>query len=197
MVLRLSPRAMLAAVGVSLVVIASACGSSGSASTTSAAAPATTTATTAASTGGAGAPAGQSGGRGGRGGQGGGAFTAFTDCLSQRGVSVPDVSLAGGNGGPPADGSFPRRGGNGGPPASGSFPGGSVPGGGVPNGSFPANGQGGGGGFDPTTMILRRLGLDASDATVKAAADACSSTLDGAFGGRGGQTPPAPSSTTA
>ena len=100
------------------------------------------------------------------------AITAFTDCLTQQGISVPDVSFGngGGNG----------QGGNGGPPADGSRPDGA------PTGSFPRRngGQGGagnGGGFDPTTMIIQRLGLDTSDAAVKAAVDACTPALTAAL----------------
>ena len=67
---------------------------------------------------------------------------------------------------------------------------------GAPTGSFPANGtrgsvpgggrgQGNGGNFNPVDMIVQRIGLDTSDASVKAAVDACSSSLTSAMPNRG------------
>jgi hypothetical protein len=114
---------------------------------------------------------------GGRGGQMQEAITAFTACLSEHGVTVPDISVpeGRGDGQPPFDGSRPA-----------TRPDGSVPAGATP-GSFPRR-NGGGAGFDPVQMIVQRLGLDTSDATVEAAVDACSSTLTAAFPNRGQDT---------
>ncbi|MFT3851828.1 MAG: hypothetical protein QM733_03680 [Ilumatobacteraceae bacterium] len=140
------------------------------------------------------------------------AITAFTDCLEQHGISVPDVSTPTGRGNGslpagsiPADGQGPRAG-EGGPPADGSFPtnggggNGGANGGGA-NGNGGGNGGGGGngnGGANFTTMIVERLGLDTSDATVKTAVDACSSTLTSASpNGGGAPGDQAPTTTTA
>ncbi len=102
-------------------------------------------------------------------------------------------------------------GGGGGPNGTGGTggtgqrtPGGGSRPAGAPTGSFPRrpNGTGTGtgtGGFDPTTMILQRLGLDTSDPTVKAAVDACTPALTAALpsgGGAPGGQPPAESTTT-
>jgi hypothetical protein len=169
-----------------LVLLVSACGSTGSPSArtssepSSSSAPATTQQP--ATDGSTPAPAstdqpatdGSAPQVGGRGGQMHEVITAFTACLGEHGVTVPDISIpeGRGNGQPPFDGSRP-----------GTRPDGSVPAGATP-GSFPRR-NGGGAGFDPGQMIVRRLGLDTSDATVEAAVAACSSTLTAAFPNRG------------
>jgi hypothetical protein len=104
------------------------------------------------------------------------AMTDFTACLRDHGQQVDDITFGGPGGGPgqngapgnstPADGSRPA-GGFGGPP----------PGGSPPNGNAP-----GGAGFDPTTRLIERLGLDTNDPAVKTAVDACKSIITDAFG---------------
>ena len=100
----------------------------------------------------------------------------FTACLRDNGLEVDDLDFAAGRpdgatGAGPIDGSLP---------AAGQVTGGSVPPGGFQGG--PPNGQAPGGeGFDPTTRIIERLGLDSSDPAVTKAIDACQSILDSAF----------------
>jgi hypothetical protein len=108
------------------------------------------------------------------------AFNDFTSCLRDKGVQVNDIAIGQGrNGG--AGGAGNAGGGGNGPGA----PDGSVPPGGF-NGtppSFPAGGANapGGAGFDPTTRLIERLGLDATDAKVKAALSSCQPALLAAF----------------
>ncbi|MCU1397579.1 MAG: hypothetical protein JWN62_688 [Acidimicrobiales bacterium] len=109
----------------------------------------------------------------------------FTACLRDNGLDVDDITF--GNGQGPAAGG----GGFGGPPGTGATrgttPAGATPADGStpPGGGFggpPGTGGGtGGAGFDPSARIIDRLGLDATDPTVKTAIAACQSILDSAF----------------
>jgi hypothetical protein len=113
------------------------------------------------------------------------AFNTFTACLRDNGVQVDDVTL-------PEPGSRPA-GPNGSAPQGSAAPGGSdgsAPAGGFQGGPPPSGqaGAAGGQGFDPTTRLLERLGLDPQDPAVAKAVSACSSALDGAFPGRGATT---------
>jgi hypothetical protein len=110
------------------------------------------------------------------------AFNDFTACLRDNGVQVNDITIGQGRNGAGGNG----NGGNGNP--GGGNPGapdGSVPPGGF-NGtppSFPAGGANapGGAGFDPTKRLIDRLGLDATDAKVKAAISTCQPALLATF----------------
>jgi len=162
--LPLSPTRGLLLTGAALALVVSACGSdSKTASITTEQAATTTTVAAQQPTGST-----PEGGRRGAGMQE--AITAFTACLGEHGVTVPDVS-------------FPSRGDGGQPPFNGSRPAnapdGSLLANGTP-GTFPGRGNGGGN-FDPVAMIVQRLGLDTSDATVEAAVDACSPALTAAM----------------
>ena len=167
--LPLSPTRGLLLTGAALALVVSACGSDAK-STSITAEEAATTTTVAAQQ-----PTGSAPQGGGRGAGMQEAITAFTAGLGEHGVTVPDVS-------------FPSRGDGGQPPFNGSRPAnapdGSLPANRTP-GSFPGRGNGGGN-FDPVAMIVERLGLDTSDATVKAAVDACSPALTAAMPNRGG-----------
>ncbi|MCU1364423.1 MAG: hypothetical protein JWN39_62 [Ilumatobacteraceae bacterium] len=111
----------------------------------------------------------------------------FTACLRDKGLDVDDITFGNGQGRANGGGGF------GGPPGTGGATGGSVPAGATPgDGSTPpgggfggppgtGGGNGGGAGFDPSARIIERLGLDATDPTVKTAIDACQSILDSAF----------------
>jgi hypothetical protein len=111
------------------------------------------------------------------------ALTSFTSCLRDQGLNVDDITFGAGpggdRGGPPNSSDGSQTG-----PGNGTGAG-NGPGGGFQGGPPPDAAGGNGQGFDPTARIIERLGLDESDPTVKAAVDACSSTLDGAFAGRG------------
>jgi len=112
------------------------------------------------------------------------AMNDFTACLRDQGLDVDDVTMGGPGGGGPS-----------GPGGPGDLPDGSVPtgsGGGFGNGNFggtPPDGSGvpggpggpGGEGFDPTKMLISRLGLDETDPAVTTAISACQSIIDGAF----------------
>ncbi|MCU1501916.1 MAG: hypothetical protein JWM12_1270 [Ilumatobacteraceae bacterium] len=175
---RTSSRLTLAALGTTLLLAVSACGSSGSTSSAATVAPATTpivapSATTPSS--GTGTPSGPdaTGSAPAGGGAPGGAransaelqaaANAFTACLREQGVDVQDITMGAG----PTGGSAPT-GANGSRPARAP--------GSAPNGSFPGRGNGGGG-FNAVDLIVRQLGLDTSDATVSAAVNACTSTV--------------------
>ncbi|HEY4332389.1 MAG TPA: hypothetical protein VGM78_07465, partial [Ilumatobacteraceae bacterium] len=147
----------------------------------------------------------------GRGANGqGGAFNAsaiqdglndFTACLREQGLNVNDISFA--NGAPGGRGT--GGGGFGGPPGTGGGTNGSVPAG-ATSGSTPGGGggfgppgtgvgrrggnggNGRGAGFDPSTAIISRLGLDAEDPAVTKAVAACQSILTAAFQGGTGTT---------
>lgn len=114
------------------------------------------------------------------------AFNDFTSCLRDHGLQVNDITF----GRPPTGG---------GAGAGNGQTGGSTP----PNGSTPAGGFGGppgsnrpndngnapgGAGFDPTTRLIERLGLDITDPKVKTAVDACSSIITSAFNPTGSTT---------
>ena len=103
-----------------------------------------------------------------------GAMNDFTACLRDEGLDVDDISF-----GQPGDG-------------------GGAPGGGAPDGSIPAGGGGfnggppgtppdgaatgpGGGGFDPSQIMIERLGLDDSDPAVTAALAVCQPIMDDAL----------------
>jgi hypothetical protein len=112
------------------------------------------------------------------------AFNDFTSCLRDKGVQVNDITIGqgrngGGNGGGNAGGGG-LGGGNGGGAPDGSVPPGGFNG---PPPSFPAGGGNapGGAGFDPTTRLIQRLGLDATDPKVKAALSSCQPALLAAF----------------
>ncbi len=192
---RMSSRLTLAAVGTSLLLAVTACGSpSKSASTvagTSAQSPAATTpaATRPAGTtpSGAATPSGTDASGSASAGRTGGvrnaaaiqtATNAFTACLREQGLDVQDIIMGGGarNGGSAPSSSFPTRG--------------DVPRGSFPGGSFPGRGNGGGG-FNIVDTIVRQLGLDTSAAGVSAAVNACTPALQAAvpnFGGGGSTT---------
>jgi len=99
----------------------------------------------------------------------------FTACLRDEGLAVDDITFGppgganGSNGtGGATDGSVPAGGGGfGGPPPDGSVPAG-------------ANGPGGAG-FDPTSRMIERLGLDNTDPKVVAALAKCQPILTAAF----------------
>jgi hypothetical protein len=99
----------------------------------------------------------------------------FTACLRDEGLAVDDITFGppgganGSNGiGGATDGSVPAGGGGfGGPP---------------PDGSVPADANGpGGAGFDPTSRMIERLGLDNTDPKVVAALAKCQPILTAAF----------------
>ncbi len=103
------------------------------------------------------------------------ALADFTSCLREQGLQVDDITFgqpgAGGGPGGPGGGSIPA-------------PDGSIPPGGFdgPPPSFQDGGNGpGGAGFDPTTRMIERLGLDATDPAVKAALDVCQPIITNAF----------------
>jgi hypothetical protein len=115
------------------------------------------------------------------------AFNDFTACLRDHGQQVNDITF-----GRPGNGNGNGQGGNGAPNGS-TPPNGSVPPGGFggPPGSGPRNDNGnapGGAGFDPSTRLVERLGLDVTDPVVKKAVDACSSILTAAFNPTGSTT---------
>ncbi|MDO8363311.1 MAG: hypothetical protein Q7V88_10485 [Actinomycetota bacterium] len=105
------------------------------------------------------------------------ALTDFTACLRDEGLDVDDITFgppggAGtGDGAPTPDGSLPTP--------DGSVPGGGFDGGpnGAPPGGGGANGPGGAG-FDPTQVMIDRLGLDDTDPAVASALTACQPILD-------------------
>jgi hypothetical protein len=123
------------------------------------------------------------------------AFNDFTACLRTNGLpNVKDVTFGPPGGGPDDNNSTGNNngGGNqtpgqvaaGGGSNSGGNNDGSVPGRGFgpPPGSFdPGRNAPGGAGFDPTTRLLDRLGLDATDPTVKKAVSACTAIITKAF----------------
>jgi hypothetical protein len=119
------------------------------------------------------------------------ALTAFTACLRDQGLNVNDIDFSAGPGGdraggPPTSTAGSQTGSGGGTGSGGNGNGtGSGGTGGFQGGPPPDAAGGSGKGFDPTARIIKRLGLDATDPTVKAAVTACSSKLDGAFAGRG------------
>jgi hypothetical protein len=91
-------------------------------------------------------------------------FNDFTSCLRKEGIEVNDVTF-----GPPGDRPAGASG-------AGAVAGASGPQGGFgppPGGDRPRDGQG----FDPTKMLINRLGLDANDAKVKAAVAKCEPAL--------------------
>lgn len=104
-------------------------------------------------------------------------FGAIVECLRSEGLDVDEPRLdrpanPPGGGSLPPDLSIPE----------GGFPGGSIPEGGFPGGSVPEGGPGGGGfpgdGREDPTFIAGVLGLDANDAAVAAALDACGDQFD-------------------
>jgi len=115
----------------------------------------------------------------------------FTACLRDEGLEVDDLVMGGqggagqgggqgaggqGGGATPADGSVPPGGFQGGPPADGAGPTGE--------------------GFDPTTRLVQRLGLDAEDPAVIAALGVCQPILEAALQpAADGQTGTAPEAT--
>jgi hypothetical protein len=130
------------------------------------------------------------------------AMNDFTSCLRDHGLTqVKDITFGrrpdggqnggqngGGNGGGSGNGSGggifgggsgsgSNTAGNGSTPPPGGFDG-PPPGGSRPNDG--GNGPGGAG-FDPTTRMIERLNLDATDPTVQAAMTACKSILTNAF----------------
>lgn len=124
------------------------------------------------------------------------AMNDFTSCLRNHGLpQVKDITFGrrgDGQGGQGQNGGGGNGGGNGGGifgggAGNGGATNGSVPPGGFdgppPGGSRPNdNGNGpGGAGFDPTTRMIERLGLDATDPTVKSALTACQDILTKAF----------------
>ena len=164
--LRLSPTRALLLTGTALALVVSACGSDSTSSSTTAAEAATTTPVAAQQPTRLGAT-----GTVGRGGGMQEAITAFTACLGEHGVTVPDVDASRAVG---ATAAASRRTGGSMPAAR---PTGELPGQRHATAASPAaDAAGNGGNFNPVDMIVQRLGLDTSDATVKAAVDAC--TLD-------------------
>jgi hypothetical protein len=105
------------------------------------------------------------------------ALNDFTACLRDEGLDVDDITFGQpGDGGPNAAG----------PGADGGRPDGSVPAGGFnggPQGAPPAGSATGpgGDGFDPTQMMIDRLGLDDSDPAVTAALAVCQPIMDDAL----------------
>jgi hypothetical protein len=112
------------------------------------------------------------------------AFNDFTSCLRDNGLQVNDITIGQGrNGGGAGNGTGTGNGGNGG--GNGGAPDGSIPPGGFggPPPSFTPGGANapGGAGFDPTTRLITRLGLDNTDPKVKAAIATCQPALLAAF----------------
>jgi len=117
------------------------------------------------------------------------AFNDFTSCLRDHGLQVNDITF----GRPPAGAGAGNGAGNGqtggSTPANGSTP--PAGGFGGPTGSNRPNDGGnapGGAGFNPTTRLIERLGLDITDPKVKTAVDACSSIITTAFNPTGSTT---------
>lgn len=99
----------------------------------------------------------------------------FTACLRDEGLDVDDITF--GPPGGPADGDESAA--NGSVPAGGAVQGGGF-GGPPPDGSAPDGGPGAEG-FDPTSRIIERLGLDETDPAVTAALAKCEPLITAAL----------------